>query len=555
MMKNSKPYTGGQRVRKAYATAIRVLLSYSWLLLGKKIFGQAYYDKRIMALHLRNAQKVKNAIIELKGLFIKVGQMLSILSNFLPEAFQKPLEELQDHVPPRPMEQVRDRFLREFGKMPEEMFARFDETPLAAASIGQVHRAQLPDGTEIVVKIQHADIEEVAQIDLQVILRITRLISWFYQIQGMGYLYTQVRKMIEDELDFKQEARAMTKIAQNLANEPGVKVPLVYEAYSTSRILTSGWSDGIKISNTEQLEQWGLNRNDIARNLLKAYCKMLFVDGYYHADPHPGNILVEKSGDIVLLDFGAVGQLSAAMQEGIPRLIEAAVRNDTQAMIDTFRNMGFLTEGREAQQMAEKMINALRNFLQNEVQFEGLNFKEIKVNPLDNSLINLLRDVGLNGIAGTVQVPKDYVLLNRMLTLLLGLCNTLAPELNPLDVVRPYAQEFVMGEKGDTLTYIKNFLKNSLSNALALPDELRTVLQKTRSGQLEMLNPDVRDSARLLYLAIHQVLFVLLSAGSATAAWYWSDQYDVRLLWVAAACFTFLLLRAFRKGERLFNKL
>jgi ubiquinone biosynthesis protein len=465
-MTDKKMYSGSRRVRKAHWTAAVVMLSYAGLMLGKKLFGERYYEKRIMALHLRNAERVKKAILELNGLFIKIGQMLSILGNFLPEAFQKPLEELQDRIPPRPYSEVRSRIEREFGKTPEALFARFDETPLAAASIGQAHRAQLPNGLKVVVKVQHADIEEVARLDLEIIRRLTRVISFFFNIRGMDHLYTQVRQMIEEELDFGREAEAMRQIGENLKTEENLFVPEVHAEYSTTRVLTTTWFDGVKISNLAQLDAWQIDRRDLAARLLRAYCQMLFRDGYYHADPHPGNILVRQDGALVLFDFGATGQLSKAMREGIPQLIEAAVKNDTHGMVEACRTMGFLADGREAEIMAEKMITALRNFLRNEVQLDGLNFKDIKIKAFDNSLFHLIQDIGFSGISGTVQVPKDYVLLNRMLTLLLGLCTALDPKLNPLDVVRPYAQDFVLGQRGDLVTFVRNLLFQPLPHPL-----------------------------------------------------------------------------------------
>lgn len=557
-MTDKKLYSGSRRVRKAHWTAAVVMLSYAGLLLGKKLFGQGYYEKRIMALHLRNAERVKKAILELNGLFIKIGQMLSILGSFLPEEFQKPLEELQDRIPPRPLSQVRERIQREFGKPPEQLFARFDETPLAAASIGQAHRAQLHNGLEVVVKVQHADIEGIARIDLEIIRRLTRVISFFFNIKGMNHLYTQVRQMIEEELDFTREAEAMRRIGDNLKAQDNLFVPEVHPEYSTARVMTTTWYDGVKISNLAQLDAWQIDRQELAARLLRAYCQMLFKDGYYHADPHPGNILVRQDGAIILLDFGATGQLSKALREGIPQLIEAAVKNDTHGMIEAFRAMGFLADGREAEQMAEKMVSALRNFLQNEVQLEGLNFKDIKVNPFNNSLVDLIRDIGISGISGTVQVPKDYVLLNRMLTLLLGLCTTLAPQLNPLDVVRPYAQEFVLGQRGDLVTFVRNLLQNTLASALSLPEELRQTLQKTRRGQLEMLNPDVRDGARLMYLAVQQALFALLALASGAAGWWLQHTGEIfngRLMYGAALLALLLFLRALRNGGRLWRKL
>ncbi len=557
-MASNRIYSGPRRVRKAYWTASVVMFSYLWLGLRRKVMGQSWYDKRIIDLHLRNAERVKTTILELNGLFIKIGQLLSILSNFLPEAFQKPLAGLQDKIPPRPFAQVRERIERDLGQSPETLFARFDAMPLAAASIGQAHRARLHDGTEVVVKVQHADIEEIARIDLEIMRRLTAFISFFFHIKGMNYLYTQVRKMIEEELDFASEARNMSQIAANMPAGQRVLVPEVHPAFSTARVLTTTFYEGVNISNLDQLEVWQIDRHDLACRLLNVYCHMLFRDGYYHADPHPGNILVRQDGAIVLLDFGATGQLSPAMREGIPQLIEAAVKKDTPGMVDAFRTMGFIAEGREATLMAEQMVAALQNFLQNEVQFEGLNFKDIKINPFDNSLFRLVQDIGLSGITGAVQVPKDWVLLNRMLTLLLGLCHTLDPKLNPLDVVRPYARDFVLGQRGDLITLVRKYLQGTLMNALALPDELHKTLQLVRRGQLEMLNPDVRDSARLLYLVTQQVLFTILGLAAGVFGWWLRQKGDpsgANYAFGAAGIFAFLLLRSLQKGEKLWKRM
>lgn len=551
-------YSGPRRVRKAYWTAAVVIFSYLWLNLKSKFLGQAHYEKRILALHVRNAERVKTTILQLNGLFIKIGQVLSILSNFLPEAFQKPLEELQDKIPPRPFRQVRERIERELGQPPEALFARFDEVPLAAASIGQAHRAQLHDGTEVVVKVQHSDIEKIARIDLEIMRRLTAFISFFFHIKGMGYVYTQVRKMIEEELDFASEAAHLAQIGANLKALEKIFVPEVHPAFSTSRVLTTTFYEGVKISELDQLDAWKINRRELASRLLRAYCKMLFQDGYYHADPHPGNILVQQDGAIVLLDFGATGQLSPAMREGIPQLIEAAVKKDTPGMVDAFRAMGFIAEGREAGIMAEQMIAAMQNFLQNEVQLEGLNFKDIKIKPFDNSLFNLVREIGISGISGAMQVPKDWVLLNRMLTLLLGLCNTLDPKLNPLDVVRPYAKDFLLGQRGDLVTVVRKYMQSAIVNALSLPDELHKVLQLARRGQLETLNPDVRDSARLLYLAIQQVLFVLLGIVAGAFGWWLQRNGDLsssRYAFVASGLCAFLMLRGMQRGEKLWRRM
>ena len=550
--------TGSRRFRKAYHVAAQVMLSYVFLMLGKRIFGQRYYDLRIEKLHVRNAERVKRAILKLNGLFIKIGQMLSILSNFLPETFQKPLEELQDKIPARPYAEVRERIIQELGKAPEELFTRFDQAPLAAASIGQAHRAQLKDGTEVVVKVQHMGIESTARIDLEIIRRLIQVSAWFYSVKGMDYVYTQVKLMIEEELDFVKEAAAMVKIRVNLQAEPGLSIPEVHPQYSATRVMTSTWYDGVKISNLEQIDAWGLDRRALASTLLRAYSKMVLKDGFYHADPHPGNILVQSNGTVVLLDFGATGQLSPALREGIPKMIESAVKNDTQGIIEAVRLMGFLAEGREAEQIAEKMIGAMRNFLQNEVKLDGLNFKDIQVNPFNNSMVDLIQEIGISGIAGTVLVPKDWVLLNRALTLLLGLCNSLDPTLNPLEVVRPYAQELVQNQQGGWLGFVRNLVQGTLVTTLALPDELKQTLQKARKGQLEVRTPDIREGARLLYLAARQWLMALLGLAAIVLAQWFSrigEERSAQFAYAAALLFGWLFFKALCRGAKLFQSM
>jgi predicted unusual protein kinase regulating ubiquinone biosynthesis (AarF/ABC1/UbiB family) len=550
--------TGSRRFRKAYHVAALVMLSYVFLMLGKRIFGQRYYDLRIEKLHVRNAERVKRAILKLNGLFIKIGQMLSILSNFLPETFQKPLEELQDKIPARPYPEVRERIIQELGKAPEELFTRFDQAPLAAASIGQAHRAQLKDGTEVVVKVQHMGIESTARIDLEIIRRLIQVSAWFYSVKGMDYVYTQVKLMIEEELDFVKEAAAMVKIRFNLQAEPGLSIPEVHPQYSATRVMTTTWYDGVKISNLEQIDAWGLDRRALASTLLRAYSKMVLKDGFYHADPHPGNILVQSNGTVVLLDFGATGQLSPALREGIPKMIESAVKNDTQGIIEAVRLMGFLAEGREAEQIAEKMIGAMRNFLQNEVKLDGLNFKDIQVNPFNNSMVDLIQEIGISGIAGTVLVPKDWVLLNRALTLLLGLCNSLDSTLNPLEVVRPYAQELVKNQQGGWLGFVRNLVQGTLVTTLALPDELKQTLQKARKGQLEVRTPDIREGARLLYLAARQWLMALLGLAAIVLAQWFSrigEERSMQFAYGAALLFGWLFVKALRRGGKIFNSM
>ncbi|MFK7773079.1 MAG: ABC1 kinase family protein [Saprospiraceae bacterium] len=553
-MANKKIYSRGYRVRKAYWTAFVVMMSYVRLSLLSKIFGDQFYQKRIGALHLKNANRVKRAILKLEGLFIKVGQLLSILSNFLPEAFQEPLEALQNQIPPRPIEEIEKRIEKELGKKPEELFSFFDKTPLASASIGQAHRATLKNGTEVVIKVQHANIEKIAEIDLEIMERLTNLMSYFYKVKGIEFAYTQVQKMIREELDFKQEALAMKRVKQNLSGENGLIIPSIHEEFSTTRVLTTTFCEGVKINDIETINKWNIDKKDLGNRLVHAYCQMVFGDGLYHADPHPGNILVQKDGTIVLLDFGAVGTLQQEMRDGFLKLIEAASQNDSEKIIDALQSLGFIAYERNAEKIAEKVIVAFRNFLQNEVEFDGLNFKDLKVNPFQTSLFNLTTEIGLKGIANTVQVPKEYVLLNRMVTLLMGICNTLDSSINPIDVVKPYFQTFILGESGDMVQFAKDFIKKSATTLLTIPGDLGEVLNKARRGKLEIQTPGEVEKTKLFYALGQQLVFSILMIASFGFAYLFFQNGEIYFgKWIlgASGFFGFLLVQAMRRGKRI----
>lgn len=557
-MANKKFYSKSWRVRKAYTTAFVVLFSYLKLWLISKLLGKKYYEKRLIPLHIKNANRVKKAILQLQGLFIKVGQLISILTNFLPDAFEQHLEELQDKIPARPIEEIRDRIQQEFGQTPEQLFADFSDIPIAAASIGQAHRATLKDGTEVVVKVQHKNIEEIAQIDLTIMEKLTRLFSWFMDIKGMEYAYTQVRKMIEEELDFTKEARSMQIISENLKEELQFKIPQVQPEFSKHRVLTTTYCKGVKISNLTQLQAWNIDQRDVAKRLLHAYCEMVFKDGFYHADPHPGNILVQEDGTIVLLDFGAVATLKPEIRTGFLELLEGAAKNDTDKIIESFKMMGFIADTREAEKMAEKMVDAFRNFIQNEIEFEGLNFKDIKVNPFDTSLFSLIQDIGLKGIVNTVQVPKDYVLLNRMVTLLVGICSTLDSNMNPITEVRPYFQTFILGERGDAVKFFKDIIQRTAANLLALPNDLHKTLTLVKKGQLEVQMVGEATKAKLFYALGHQFIYTFLLIASASFAYLFHENNDENIskyaLW-SGGFFLFMLLRSMRAAAKLKRQL
>ncbi len=539
-----------RRARKAYWLTFGVIFRYMRLYAGSKIFGEKYWNRRIEKLHLQSAQKIKNGLLELQGLYVKVGQLISILSNVLPDAFREPLESLQDQIPPRDYSEIKQTIEREFGKPIDEVFASFEETPLAAASIGQTHRATIKDGTEVVVKIQHADIEEISKVDLKVIQNLVKIITRFFNIRGMDYLYSQVRLMIEEELDYVHEAKVMKVIGDNLRSEKGVRVPIVFDAYSTRKVITSAYSDGVKITDTAQLEEWGIDRTELAKRFIKMYCKMIFEDDIFHADPHPGNILVEQSGEIVLLDFGAVTQLNSEIKTGIPEMIIAFTRQDTLGMVQALRKMGFVGSGKDAEQLAMKLLDVGQDFLQNEVQIESLNLEGITIDPDSDIISKLFRVINLREIAKTFQIPKDWILLQRVMLLALGVSNQLDPKMNPAEVLRPYFRKMVIDQKGGITSFIIEAVKNQATTLLALPSELKKTLQKANKEGIEVNFEALSQQSKLISNTLRQLVFVLITIAAVYFANYYNEHHYSTAFtiakWTGIVAFVLFLRITFR---------
>ncbi len=511
MPQNTRIFSPSYRKRKAYWTAFRVFMSYCWLRLKSKFFGKNYYKRHIKNLHLKNADRVKAGIQELQGLFIKFGQLISNLSNVLPQEFRAPLEELQDHVSAKPFEEIEQTIQKQLGKKPSEIFSNFQKEPLAVASIGQVHRAEI-NGQQVVVKIQHQNIDVIAGADLQILKNLVKLHAYFMHMEGLDHTYNQVEQMVKEELDYAKEAEAMQSISDNLKEVPDLQIviPEIYPAYSTAKVLTMHYCEGTNISHIEKLKVWNLDLEDIATRLIKLYCKMIVKDGFYHADPHPGNILVNSAGEIILLDFGAVAHLTEATKKALPELIEAVVRNDTEQIVNALKTMGFIGSDSASKKYIKKLVHIFKEFLEEEVEFDGLNFQNIKLNSGLASITSVLNKVDLKDVSNNIKIPKDYILLNRTLVLLMGNAFQLAPTLNAIDVARPYIKEHVLQEEYSFTNLIVKTLKSQIATGMSLPGELSQFLKSANESTLESEMTEMNLTLQRIYFLGKQFLWVTI---------------------------------------------
>ena len=320
-------------------------------------------------------------------------------------------------MPPRPYRDIEARLREEFGgRRPTELFAEFSPEPVASASIGQVHRARLHSGEQVAVKVQYPDIEDMVRIDLHALRRIFNVLRWFMPDYGFDTIYREIREMVLAELDFRREANAIEKIAANFAarDTQNVRFPRVIAECSTGRVLTTEWMEGTKVAQIEQLDSQKIDRRAAARACVEAYCEQIFIDGMYHADPHPGNLLVAPAAapgappTIVFLDFGAIATVSEGMRRGMMSFLQGAMTRDTMRIVSAMKEMGFISR-RADPEVFDRVVQYFHDKLRGQVSLQGFSLKDIKFEA-DKTLTSLLdlRDlnVSLADLQGRVPHPQ-----------------------------------------------------------------------------------------------------------------------------------------------------
>ncbi|MCP4606490.1 MAG: AarF/ABC1/UbiB kinase family protein [Proteobacteria bacterium] len=510
---------------------------------------------------MKNAKRIEEAILRLQGLFIKVGQLFSIMTNFLPKEFRSGLQNMQDAVPARPYFQIEKRVREELGGSPLEIFKTFDENPIASASLGQVHVATTKDGRKVAVKVQHIGVEGMSRSDLKTIKRIVGIIKIFLHVHGLDNFYQEIRSMIFLELDFQHEAAHIGEIACNFVDSSKVVLPRVIPELSTSRVLTLEFVDGIKITDRDRLKEVGLDPGQVAIDLTTAYCQMIFVDGVYHADPHPGNILVQEDGKIVFLDFGAIGHLSQSMRQGLSSFLEAIIKADEEQLLRALRSMGFLQRGSDSAEAADRVIEHFHRKFQEEIRLEEFSLSSIKIDPRKGfeTLADVRQmNISIRELSSAFQIPKEWVLLERTALLLAGLCTHLDPDMNPAETIRPYLEEFVLGKDKDWSEVLFDLSREKLFSFLSLPNKIDKTINRTLAGKVTFRIDGISTGVERIYAAGHQMIYTVLASVSAGVGIYFHHvgSMDMSLYAAhAAGGFGILILLSMLRARRFRGRL
>jgi predicted unusual protein kinase regulating ubiquinone biosynthesis (AarF/ABC1/UbiB family) len=442
-------------------------------------------------------REFRAAAIDLGGLLIKLGQFLGARADLLPQAALDVLGSLHDEVPPERFEDILNVLETELDAPWDAVFASIDPQSAGAASIGQVHVARLRDGRVVALKIQRPGIGRIIQTDLRtlrfVLDVVRRLAPGANQFIDLRQLYQEFNRTINEELDYQREGRNAERFARMFADDPMIGAPSVLWEYSTRRVLTLEWMDGIKITRFAELEAAGVDRDALARRLAGAYIRQVLEAGFFHADPHPGNLLVQpgpgSSARLVFVDFGMMGVITPKMRAGLRDMFLGAIQRDAHLVVRGADALGFLADkaDREAvERVASKLLD----------RFAAMPAGELReMDPRE-----VMDDVESVFYDNPLRIPAQFAFFGRAVSMLMGLTVTLSPSFNFAEVAAPYAQQFLGGSGIGALFKLlgvenprelpMDILRETTALARTLSDiprRLDRVLQSAERGELRIV--------------------------------------------------------------------
>ncbi len=408
---------------------VRVYGGYKVIQLYGRFISQHGQDDRYHRQHRRSAELIYQTALRLEGWLVKACQFIGTRADILPPEYIEVLSRLHDQVPPRPFALIQQQVEAELGKSLSEVFTSFAPQPIAAASLAQVHAATLLDGRRVAVKVQYPDIADLVDLDVR---NIAFFVDWLAKLEpryDFRFIVRELQRYIPLELDFLHEGRNAELVGRNFAARGDeVRVPRIYWDYSMMRLLVMEFMDGIKVTDVKALRQAGIEPRAVAQKLTDVYLQQMLLDGLFHADPHPGNLLVQPGPRLVFLDFGLTKDLPPEFPLEMARLTTAIVTQNNEEIVESFRRLGFVTKYGGS----ESLLVLGEAMLGHSVKEQKAYADPDMVEHFNNAMSDAM------GKDPIVEAPSDLVLVGRVMGLLSGVGKQLGSEVNLLETLIPY---------------------------------------------------------------------------------------------------------------------
>ena len=475
---NQEKYSRNRRFVDIWAFVLKLLFSF-WLNKKSWSYPGGVTEAKQIARRKQQAVWIRNSLLDLGPTFIKVGQLFSTRADLFPSEYVEELAKLQDKVPAFGYEKVETIIEQDLGKPIPKLFQSFDPIPLAAASLGQVHKAQLHSGEAVVVKIQRPALKKLFEIDLSILKGITRYFQnhpeWGRGRDWLG-IYDECCRILWEEIDYLNEGRNADTFRRNFRAYEWVKVPRVYWRYTSPRVLTLEYAPGIKISHYEALEAAGIDRKQVARLGAQAYLQQLLNDGFFHADPHPGNIAVSPEGSLIFYDFGMMGRIKTGVREQLMKTLFGIAQKDGEQVMTSLIELGALSPVDDMGPVRRSIQFMLDNFMDK---------------PFENQSVSAITD-DLYEISYNqpFRFPATFTFVMRAFSTLEGVGKGLDPDFNFMEVAKPFALEIMTDlNSGDGNAFLNELGRQAAqvsSTALGLPRRLEDTLDRLEKGDLRL---------------------------------------------------------------------
>ncbi len=433
------------RLLRATRVFAFIFLSYLWQVSWARLWKSRYdTDARWQLIHRRNARRMFKGFVRLRGVYIKLGQILSVMGTFLPREYTEELEPMQDDVPPQSYKKIRGTFIASFHEPPDKVFSTFEQEPIAAASLGQVHEATNADGDRLAVKILYPNVATIIKVDLKVLGWALRVYKNFVPIQQISRVHEQLADMLSRETDLANEARCIERMSKNFDSDPDVVFPTVYQEWSSPTVMTMSFMDGVKITKKDALAELKLDPYDVATKLTKVFYKQLFIDRFFHADPHPGNFFVQRGPEgqvrIVVLDLGSATELTDNLADGMFDILSGLMTRKDDLVVKGIDTMGFMAaDGDRA--LLERTV---RKYFEKLLNLNISDFSRIDPKVAEQLSDPDMKRDELRDLMKSIAYPEGWFYVERAAVIMFGLSATLAPKLNGIQVGFPYISKFLV---------------------------------------------------------------------------------------------------------------